>query len=471
MMLIGRMRKWLALGVLMAALGPAAAVALAATAHDGGVGLGPTTTTGTTSTTITVTTPTTVPTPTTGTQTTTTVTTTTRAPAPAVLSVPKLNPFARPAMWIWELPRTDQGSVGALIAQAKLYDIGTIFVKSSDGTTWWPQFSSAVVRELHAAHIDVCAWQYVYGASPSAEAALGAKAVRSGADCLVIDAESQYQGKYVQAQTYMADLRRQIGKSFPVALAGFPYVDYHPSFPYSVFLAKGAAQYNVPQMYWKDIGVSVPTVYSHTYEYNEIYQRPIFPLGQMFDGTTAAQVKQFNVLGKDYGATGESWWVWQDASLPELGALSTLGAEPANFVPTRSAATIDKGENGDLTVWAQERLAPWGAKHLTGSLKTLLITGKFNAQTKTIVEDFQKAHGLKVTGKVDGFTWDQLLKLAPVKVRWVKKKAGTTAVISSAENAARAAATGGTVTAAAPAQASLGAGHNELHGDPGQGRE
>ena len=53
-----------------------------------------------------------------------------------------------------------------------------------------------------------------------------------------------------------------------MALAGFPYVDYHPGFPYSVFLGPGGAQYNAPQMYWVDIGTSVNTVYAHTYAYN-----------------------------------------------------------------------------------------------------------------------------------------------------------------------------------------------------------
>ena len=86
--------------------------------------------------------------------------------------------------------------------------------------------------------------------------------LRDGADCLVIDAESQYQGRYPAAQTYIARLRKLIGNSFPVGLAGFPYVDYHLTFPYSVFLGPNGAQYNLPQMYWADIGTSVPSVFA-----------------------------------------------------------------------------------------------------------------------------------------------------------------------------------------------------------------
>ena len=111
------------------------------------------------------------------------------------------------------------------------------------------------MAELHANGLKVCAWQYVYGTNPAGEANLGAQAVANGADCLVIDAEAEYEGHYGAAQTYITDLRAKIGPSYPLGLASFPYVSYHPSFPYSVFLGPDGAQYNAPQMYWKDIGV------------------------------------------------------------------------------------------------------------------------------------------------------------------------------------------------------------------------
>ncbi len=81
-----------------------------------------------------------------------------------------------------------------------------------------------------------------------------------------------------------------------MALAGFPYVDFHPSFPYSVFLGPGGAQYNVPQMYWRDIGTSVAAVYAHTYSFNRIYQRPIFPLGQLYSNPPSGQIVRFREL-------------------------------------------------------------------------------------------------------------------------------------------------------------------------------
>ncbi|MGH2886887.1 MAG: hypothetical protein ACRDPA_30045, partial [Solirubrobacteraceae bacterium] len=153
-------------------------------------------------------------------------------------------------MWIWYVSRSSGGTVSGILATARKYGVSTVMVKSSDGRTMWSQFNSSLVSSLHAGGLRVCAWQYLYGNFPKQEAQVGAEAVHDGADCLVLDAESEYEGKYVAAQTYMTDLRKLVGQSYPVALAGFPYIDYHPGFPYSVFLGPGGAQYNSPQMYW-----------------------------------------------------------------------------------------------------------------------------------------------------------------------------------------------------------------------------
>ena len=127
---------------------------------------------------------------------------------------------------------SDGGNVAAIVAQAHAAGVSTLFIKSSDGSTnYWSQFSPQLVAELHAAGLKVCAWQYVYGTNPAGEAALGAEAATTGADCLVIDAEAEYEGHYAAAQTYITDLRAKIGADYPLALASFPYVSYHPIVP------------------------------------------------------------------------------------------------------------------------------------------------------------------------------------------------------------------------------------------------
>src|SRR5207244_10304168 len=120
--------------------------------------------------------------------------------------------FDGQGMWIWYLSRSDGGSVASIAARAHQAGITTVYVKSSDGSTnYWSQFSPQLVAEMHANGLKVCAWQYVYGSDPAGEASLGARAVAAGADCLVIDAEAEYEGRYSSAQSYISALRAAIG--------------------------------------------------------------------------------------------------------------------------------------------------------------------------------------------------------------------------------------------------------------------
>ena len=422
----------------------------------------PTTTTATTTTPVTTTVPTTATETTPGT---TTITVTpacpTAAPPPSTIPVPKANPFTGRALWIWELSATNGGNIASIIAQAKRFGIRALYVKSSDGVGYWPQFSRSLVTDLHEAGIKVCAWQYVYGLRPQVEASLGSRAVHDGADCLVIDAESQYEGRYAAAQAYIARLRRLIGARFPVGLAGFPYIAYHRTFPYSVFLGAGGAQYNLPQMYWADIGTSVPNIFAVTYEYNELYRRPIFPLGQFWNsgaGMSVAGIEQFNLLAEEYGATGVSWWDWQSAPLSYFTAIDRVAPLPVSYVTNRTPASVFRGNKGDLVLWAQE--------HLYGAGYRIAIDGQFGPRTQAAVRAFQRRHSLAATGVVNGLTWDVLDRIPPVSVRWTHRRNQVVAVIT---RAGRLAAATTTLVESVPSWMRAAGSRNELHRDIGAG--
>jgi hypothetical protein len=330
------------------------------------------------------------------------------------------NALAGRGMWIWYVSRSSGGSVSSIVANARKYGINTVMIKSGDGRTMWSQFNSTLVQELHASGLRVCAWQYVYGNFPRQEANVGATAVHDGADCLIIDAESEYEGKYVAAQSYITQLRDDIGQSFPVALAGFPYVDYHPGFPYSVFLGPGGAQYNTPQMYWVDIGTSVNAVYAHTYAYNTVYERAIDPLGQVFENPPMGQIIRFRQLSRTYGAAGVAWWNWQQASTAGWKSISIGAGNLSGLTPTSGTPILRLHSLGDLVVWAQEHLATAGI--------TIPIDGDYGPATQAAVESFQAAQGLTVDGVVGPATWTALLHYAPAKVTWMH----TGAVVASA---------------------------------------
>jgi hypothetical protein len=359
-------------------------------------------------------------------------------------------------MWIWELPATNGGNLASIIASAHRYGVGTLMIKSSDGTDLWSQFNSQLVSTLHANRLRVCAWQYVYGNHPVTEAYLGADAVNDGADCLLIDAESQYEGKYVAAQSYMTRLRRLVGARYPLALATFPYIDFHPAFPYSVFLGRGGAQYNAPQMYWKDIGTTTDAVFAHTYAYNLIYRRPIFPLGQVYSSPPAHQIVRFRELSRVYGAGGLSWWDWQEAGQSAWTAMSRPAGRLSGYQPYKLMAPIKQGYQGDLAVWAQE--------HLISAGFTVGVDGGFGKQTQRAVIRFQADHGLTPDGVIGPATWRALLRYRPARIVWGAKSHSVRAGVASSGPGA-----GAARSAPVPKSASRPAKRNEIPGSLGAG--
>lgn len=340
-------------------------------------------------------------------------------------------PFDRNGMWIWYVSHSEGGSIPAIVARAKANRIGTVYIKAGDGATVWNQFNRALVGRLHAARIDACAWQFVYGDHPLAEARVGATAVRRGADCLVIDAEADYEGKYAAADLYVRRLRGLIGEDFPLSLAGFPYVDYHPAFPYSVFLGPGGATFNQPQMYWKAIGTSVQGVFEHTYQYNRIWGHPIYPIGQTYEGPSNGALRLFRRFAASFGHNAPSWWDWQETSPQEWRALGAAAADrplPAYRVNAVHPLLKIKSK-GDMVVWAQQRLLAAGAE--------LPVTGLYGPVTRAAVRAFQEAHGLVASGVIGTDTWEALMAYEPVRMRWSAARPGRGARAARATPARR----------------------------------
>jgi Putative peptidoglycan binding domain len=320
--------------------------------------------------------------------------------------------FSGTGMWIWELPKSDGGDVNAIAAQAHQYGISTVFVKSSDGDTGWSQFNPLLVQALHAQGIRVCAWQYVYGGDPLGEASVGTAAVSAGADCLVIDAESEYEGRYAAAQQYLAALRGAIGPAYPLGFTSFPYVDYHPRLPYSVFLGPNGAQVNLPQVYWKTIGGTVDAVSAHTLAHNRIFGTAIAPLGQSYDNPAPGDVARFRSIWAGYGAGGMSFWSWQSTAAPQWAEIGPAGVAALPFVDPGWPA-LSLGNKGDEVVWLQE--------HLVSYDPTVTVSGTFDAATDAAIRRLQAERGIEVTGTTDALTWAAVLSFALQPVDWTAR--------------------------------------------------
>jgi hypothetical protein len=226
-------------------------------------------------------------------------------------------------------------------------------------------------------------------------------------------------------------------------------------------------------MYWRDIGTTVDNVYSHTYFYNRLYQRPIYPLGQVYNSPPKPQLIRFRQFLNVYGAHGVSWWDWQEAKAYTWSAISQSTSPLTNAAAVQGEPTIHKGSAGDLVIWAQE--------HLRAAGENIAVDGGYGAKTMAAVEDFQATHGLPVDGVIDPGTWSALLRYHPASVSWghtsrqatkAARMAGggriTQAAVAATDSLA--APTTNSKTTPAPASALLPARANELRGVPGAGR-
>lgn len=105
-------------------------------------------------------------------------------------------------------------------------------------------------------------------------------------------------------------------------------------------------------------------------------------------------------------------WDWAWATDTNLwGPLSALLTVPSHFHgPDTLWPDLHEGSRGDDVLWLQE--------HLARAIPAQRTTGFFAGQTRADLEAFQRSRGLAETGRTDGRTWESLLALAPVRVRW-----------------------------------------------------
>lgn len=307
------------------------------------------------------------------------------------------SPLAGDGMWIWNIANTEKGDPARIAARAKKAGFSFVVVKAANGASAWPGFTAAFVAALQAQGLKVCGYQRVLTGRWSAQATVLARQLRLGADCGVIDAESEVEGRYWGAARYLKVLRDGVGRSYPLALTSFPWIGYHPAFPYSVFLAPGGAQTNMPQIYWKDIGVSVSRAFSATYPSNSVYGRPIRPIGQLYQAPARREILDFRAQAAQYGADGVSWWVWEQANSTGWKAVSDPLAVP-ELARVVTPPTVGPGWNSDLVRWVRLRLKARG-------MGVRLNDSRYDSALAAAVSAFQAKRGLPVTGTVTPATW------------------------------------------------------------------
>lgn len=340
------------------------------------------------------------------------ITSTVEGPATGGNAVPAV--FSGTSMWIWKLGEAEGGDIAAIAAKAKQAGVRTLFIKSYDGVdSEGSQFSRALVDQLHAAGLQVCAWQFIYGMNPTGEAAAAVASVRAGADCFVINAEKNYAGRYAQAQQYLAALRGapQVGNDYPIGFSSFYNVQAYPDLPFSVFLGpRGGAQVAMPQVYWQQADRPVTEVSREAAKGWRIYGRPIIPMGQTDAGASADDVLQFRAIWNEYGAVGLSYYPWV-GSAPGIPEALTQAVPAFDPVGDPDWLLFQSGTSGDGARWAQQHLASFDP--------SIAIDGSFGPATADVLRRFQDARGLTpTTGGTGPRTWPALLKEPYTYVDW-----------------------------------------------------
>lgn len=322
--------------------------------------------------------------------------------------------FAGTSLWIWKLDQAEGGNVAAIIAKAKQAGVSTLFIKSSDGvTSEGSQFSRALVDQLRAADLHVCAWQFIYGGDPIGEAAAAAEAIRAGAQCFVINAEQQYDGRYAQAQQYLAALRAApgVGNDYPLGFTSIGNTFARPALPYSVFLGpRGGAQVAIPQVDWPAAKRPVAEVSREVAKGWRIYGRPMVPLAQIDGDATSADIQQFRAIWEQYGSVGTSYFRW-GVGPADLWTTLPQPSPTLDSVGDPDWAQFYSGTTGDGARWAQQHLATFDP--------AITIDGEFGPGTESVVRRFQEARGLTpTTGGTGPRTWEALLKEPFTYVDW-----------------------------------------------------
>ena len=189
----------------------------------------------------------------------------------------------------------------------------------------------------------------------------------------------------------------------------------------------------MPQMYWYTIGTTVDDVFAHTYEFNLLYGRPIYPLGQVYGSPPTKQVLRFRQVSRLYHAPGVSWWDWQEAAPRYFTAISRPIGALHGVSADETFASLGKGAQGDVVVWAQE--------HLDGAGYTTAIDGDYWGRARSPrSRAFQTAEGLhRRRNPLGPATWAALLHFSPLPgVVWTTHSGATVAPSAASVRSARA---------------------------------
>lgn len=154
--------------------------------------------------------------------------------------------------WLEDISSCEGGDPHAILRAAQAADLRHVLVKIADGLQPVEVETglAALVSMLQREGVAVWGWHVLYGDDPDGEAQVAIRQCHAlGLDGYVIRAGAAYErlGKEKAAQRFLHDLR--LGLSIAVALSAYRFPNFHPRFPWAVFLKH--CDFHLPLVFWE----------------------------------------------------------------------------------------------------------------------------------------------------------------------------------------------------------------------------
>jgi hypothetical protein len=243
-------------------------------------------------------------------------------------------------MWIWEWDNTDGGDAAAVVQKAVSAGLHQLWVRvgdSQDGFYGAGELD-ALVPLAHAHGIAVIAWGFPYLWDPVGDSQWTGQILAWHApdgeqvDGYSADLEEATEGVMMSAQrasVYLELVRQTAGGRLVVATV-YPPSDsnWNGSYPYQAMAPYVDAF--APMIYWECTDPGADAV-------QDVARlrplRPVHVIGEAFnfadtggrtESPSAAEIAEFLGASRQAGALGASFWVWQEATPDEWGALTSF---------------------------------------------------------------------------------------------------------------------------------------------------
>ncbi len=239
-------------------------------------------------------------------------------------------------VWIWNWRRCEGGDPVRVAARLREAGCRGILVKAYDGSRWFDQGLPwrEIARALKSHGLAVGGWGYNYGEELAGEAQRAVETVEYGeADLLVLDIETEFEGRPAAAREIAQRIRDGVGADYPLYFSGFAIPRYHRSYPYDAFRSYGVSA--APQLYWNAFGWPMERALAEMYEgHAELGFGPaeIFPVAGLYrEGSVSypepEAVRRFLREAAARGSPGVSFWSYEHMDEEMWRAVSGADSE------------------------------------------------------------------------------------------------------------------------------------------------